>query len=33
MMGLTENVSKSIGTMRPLPRWIQEGVVVGIVGG
>lgn len=32
-MNLVENVSQHIGTMEPLPSWIQQGVVVGIVGG
>jgi hypothetical protein len=32
-MNLVEGVSKHIGTMEPLPSWIQQGVVVGIVGG
>lgn len=32
-MELTENLSKSIGTMKSLPSWIQQGAVIGIVGG
>jgi len=26
-------ISKTIGTMKPMPEWLQRGVVVGIVGG
>lgn len=33
MMQLVESVSQAIGTMKPLPSWIQNGVIVGIVGG
>lgn len=30
---LARIISKTIGTMKPMPEWIQKGVVVGIVGG
>lgn len=32
-MGLTENLSQHVGTMRPLPAWVQQGAIIGIVNG
>lgn len=32
-MEQTENLSQHIGTMEPLPEWIQQGAVIGIVNG
>ena len=33
MLELAQSISKNVGTMRKLPRWILDGVVVGIVNG
>lgn len=32
-MKLAQLVSKTVGTMEPLPSWVMQGAVVGIVGG
>jgi alpha-glucosidase len=32
-MALSQELSKTVGTMRPLPEWALKGAVVGIVGG
>jgi len=32
-MRLTENLSKIVGTMKPLPSWVQKGAIIGIVNG
>lgn len=33
MLELASSISKTVGTMRKLPRWILDGVVIGIVNG
>ena len=30
---LSQKVSQTVGTMEPLPSWVMQGAVVGIVGG
>ena len=32
-MALSQELSKTVGTMEALPKWVLEGAVVGIVGG
>ena len=32
-MALSQELSKTVGTMKALPKWVLEGAVVGIVGG
>lgn len=32
-MALTENLSLHVGTMEPLPAWVQQGAIIGIVNG
>jgi len=32
-MALSQELSKTVGTMRSLPEWALKGAVVGIVGG
>jgi hypothetical protein len=30
---LVQTLSQTVGTMKPLPSWIQQGCIIGIVGG
>ena len=32
-LALSQEVSKSVGVMEPLPKWVQQGAIVGIVYG
>ena len=32
-MALSQELSKTVGTMEALPKWVLQGAVVGIVGG